>query len=372
MDTDEKAGGADSGGSSVEMRGDWHAQCLNCGTHVYGHYCANCGQRADTKLHTIGHLLRDTLEDQLSVNSALPRTLRALFLHPGMLTTEYSAGRIVRYIAPFRLYLIASILFFLVLATRTNYQSLVTEIDRETNAITRADSARAAIAAAIDSVAPADTAAADTTAPPDPAAADTTTPPGSAADTAAADSVGRGASVSIGTGRGMRVTSDGLNVNFGIEDTVNAAWWLRPILARMQRQEERLNRLPPAEALALLLAGVERNAPTAVFLMLPFFALILKILYIFKKRYYVEHFVFSLHVHAFGFLLFTLALLIDRAWFTGPALIWLVFYILFAMRRVYAQGWVMTLLKYSFLFFTYVFMLSLVVAAAFLFTAATI
>ena len=368
---DEKADRPGSGESSVEMRGDWHAQCLNCGTHVYGHYCANCGQRADTQLHTIGHLLRDTLEDQLSVNSALPRTLRALFLHPGKLTTEYSAGRIVRYIAPFRLYLIASILFFLVLATRTNYQALVTEIDRETNAISRADSAQQAMAAAADSVSP-DTSAADTAASPGPAAADTAAPAERSGVSASTDSTRRSASVAVGSDRGLRVTGEGVNVNFGIEDTVNAAWWIRPILARLQRQEVRLNSLRPAEALALLLAGVERNAPTAVFLMLPLFALILKLLYVFKKRYYVEHFVFSLHVHAFGFLLFTLALLVDRGWFTGPALLWLALYILFAMRRVYAQGWVMTLLKYGFLFFTYVFMLSLVVAAAILFTAATI
>ena len=358
-------------GPDVEMRGEWHSQCLNCGTNVYGHYCANCGQRADTQLHTIGHLLRDTLEDQLSVNSALPRTLRALFLHPGLLTTEYSAGRIVRYIAPFRLYLIASILFFLVLATRTNYDAMVTDIDRETSVFTKADSALAHRAAAARADSAAAALAADTSAPtaanvPDTVVADTAAADTTAADTTVSDSAaGRDA-------LGVEASDDGINVNFGIADTINAKWWFRPIAARLVRQEARLNSLPAKQVFTLLMSGIERNAPTAVFVMLPLFALILKLLYLFRKRYYVEHFVFSLHVHAFGFLLFTLALLVDNGWFTGPALVWLLFYILFAMRRVYAQSWIMTFVKFGFLGFVYTILLAFVVAGAFLFTAATI
>ena len=360
----------------VDPHVEWHAVCPNCGEHVIGHYCHNCGQRADTRLMSIGHLLRDTLEDQLSVNSALPRTMRALFLHPGLLSTEYSAGRIVRYIAPFRLYLIASIVFFLVVALQTDYSQIVAEIDRETSAVSRADSAQQARSAAGDTAA-ADTAVADT-AVANAAAADTAVADTAVADTAVADTSRDGLRVRAGTSermgnRGVTIGEmEGVNLNFGIDDTINVPWWRKPIAKRLKRQEERINALRPAEALQLFLAGVERNAPTAAFLMLPLFAFILKLLYVFRKRYYVEHFVFSLHVHSFAFLLFTAALLIDSEWFTTGALIWLGVYILLAMRRVYRQRWLMTVVKFVFLFFSYSFLLSLVVAFLMLFTAVTI
>jgi hypothetical protein len=76
-------------------------------------FCGHCGQRNATRLVSVRNMLMDALEDQLSVNSALPRTLAGLLFRPGFLTREYVEGRIVRYIAPFRLYLVTSVLFFL-------------------------------------------------------------------------------------------------------------------------------------------------------------------------------------------------------------------------------------------------------------------
>jgi len=87
--------------------------CPNCGTTVDDLFCGHCGQRNATRLVSVRNMLMDALEDQLSVNSALPRTLAGLLFRPGFLTQEYVEGRIVRYIAPFRLYLVTSVLFFL-------------------------------------------------------------------------------------------------------------------------------------------------------------------------------------------------------------------------------------------------------------------
>ncbi|CAN5870558.1 hypothetical protein BH23GEM5_BH23GEM5_24440 [soil metagenome] len=87
--------------------------CPNCGTTVEDLFCGHCGQRNATRLVSVRNMLMDALEDQLSVNSALPRTLAGLLFRPGFLTREYVEGRIVRYMAPFRLYLVTSVLFFL-------------------------------------------------------------------------------------------------------------------------------------------------------------------------------------------------------------------------------------------------------------------
>src|SRR5690606_32835825 len=79
-------------------------------------YCPTCGQRKTEVLVSVRALLADVLEDQLVLNRALPRTVWNLLCKPGFLTEEYVRGRIVRYIAPFRLYLVSSVLFFLLLS----------------------------------------------------------------------------------------------------------------------------------------------------------------------------------------------------------------------------------------------------------------
>src|SRR5690606_30196862 len=90
--------------------------CLNCGDSTPGRFCPTCGQRKAEVLVSVRTLLADVLEDQLVLNRALPRTLSALLFRPGLLTEEYVRGRIVRYIAPFRLYLVSSVLFFLLMS----------------------------------------------------------------------------------------------------------------------------------------------------------------------------------------------------------------------------------------------------------------
>jgi hypothetical protein len=82
-------------------------QCPSCGAPKRGPYCANCGERflssADFDLRHF--LLHDLPHDIWHVDGKLKRTLYALFVRPGFLPAEYTAGRRVAYIAPFRLYL---------------------------------------------------------------------------------------------------------------------------------------------------------------------------------------------------------------------------------------------------------------------------
>jgi hypothetical protein len=104
--------------------------CPGCGSPATGPYCANCGQRQGERVLSVRALLRDVLEDQFSVNSALPRTLRALFFRPGLLTADYLRLRISPYVPPFRLYLVVSLLFFIVLAFRAAQPLEITAEDR--------------------------------------------------------------------------------------------------------------------------------------------------------------------------------------------------------------------------------------------------
>src|SRR5579883_640995 len=93
-----------------------HPRCANCGAAITDNYCGACGQRHVHALHSIGHFLRESAEDLTHADSRLWRTIVPLLIRPGFLTREFLAGRRVRYLPPVRLYLVLSVLFFLIAA----------------------------------------------------------------------------------------------------------------------------------------------------------------------------------------------------------------------------------------------------------------
>ena len=110
-----------------------------------------------------------------------------------------------------------------------------------------------------------------------------------------------------------------------------------------------LGALPPDEAVRRLITQSVRNLPKVMFVLLPLYAFLLKLVYIRRKRFYVEHFVFALHLHAFAFLIFVGVMLTRSAWVGGLISVVVAFYTFFAMKRVYRQGYAMTFLKWSLL-----------------------
>src|SRR5258708_556721 len=92
------------------------ARCKNCDAVLLGRFCANCSQAADVHVPTTLELVHELLEGITHSDSRLWRTLATLWFKPGKLTEEFVAGRRVAYLPPFRLYLILSIIFFLMLS----------------------------------------------------------------------------------------------------------------------------------------------------------------------------------------------------------------------------------------------------------------
>ncbi len=105
------------------------------------------------------------------------------------------------------------------------------------------------------------------------------------------------------------------------------------------------------------------DIPKMMFFLLPVFAVSLKLLYWRKKRLYVEHLIFLLHVHAFAFLLLTPLLLTHPDWLILAISLALYVYVVAAMRVVYKENWAKTLTKFHLLCIGYVFLLSLCIAA---------
>ena len=95
--------------------------------------------------------------------------------------------------------------------------------------------------------------------------------------------------------------------------------------------------------------------PRLFFLLLPLFALFLYILFRKPGRFYLTHFIFSVHLHAFIFALLTvMVVLIDyifpssvflSQWSLIITIVILQLYLLTALRKVYEQKWLITLFK---------------------------
>ncbi len=112
----ETAGAASVGGLTTRQSADLAGQpCRNCGEIVTQRYCTNCGQLAASFHRPILSLVGETIGDTFTLDGRLARTLPVLLFRPGRLTKNYTDGKRARYVPPFRLFLLASLLFYLVL-----------------------------------------------------------------------------------------------------------------------------------------------------------------------------------------------------------------------------------------------------------------
>jgi hypothetical protein len=89
--------------------------CANCGASMQGEFCHECGQSIHSVLKPIHGMLEDTMDIVFHVDGRAVHTIPPLLLKPGFLTLEYFSGRRVRYIAPFRLMFVLSLLAFFVI-----------------------------------------------------------------------------------------------------------------------------------------------------------------------------------------------------------------------------------------------------------------
>ncbi len=91
--------------------------CPNCGELVQtsDRYCPHCGQKNHDLDTSILHMAGEAVEGFLHFDGKSFQTLRYLASRPGFLTQEFIKGRRMRYVAPIRLYIFISFLFFLLL-----------------------------------------------------------------------------------------------------------------------------------------------------------------------------------------------------------------------------------------------------------------
>jgi len=347
--------------------------CLNCGATLPGAFCPACGQKAQAARQPVGTLLRESFTEMFGLDGRFWRSVGALLVRPGHLTREYVAGRRMRYLRPLRLYLTATLAFFFLLSVLDPAARLERQLAGSADAnVLVVPAARLPV---LDSL---------LAAPPDSVEVsfdgDSTVagwevnvaeavetgvsrerrrltverqilrgmPPDSAVSAVALDQA-----VGALAGRGEG--------DFGFEGRA----WARGGLGEIANAT---NRADQARATATFLRAAIGRVPTVMFILLPLFALLLKLLYVRRDWYYAEHVVFALHTHAFAFVVFSLALGVVVApgalasalrVVASVALPAIPLYFVLAMKRVYGQTWGKTLVKAGALGGAYLVLLAL-------------
>ncbi|MEO0882391.1 MAG: DUF3667 domain-containing protein [Pseudomonadota bacterium] len=139
----EIVGAASVGAVARDIDGDGFLDgpCPNCGATLTGEYCWNCGQSAKDMKQPIWALTRDVFDSILSIDGRVWKTVPALVFRPGHVTRAYLDGKRARYVPPFRLFLLASVAFFLLIFGMVERTGVL-----ESDDLIRTFNARAAIA----------------------------------------------------------------------------------------------------------------------------------------------------------------------------------------------------------------------------------
>ena len=323
--------------------------CLNCGTIIQGHYCHNCGQE-NLELHeNFGHMMNHTISDYFHFDHQFVHTLRPLLFKPGFLTIEYMAGRRAQYLHPIKMYIFISIVYFLLLF-QTNGDSNLVRINENGK----------------------------------PAAKEIVAVPGGDKNTSSV----------------KKVTANGEAV-LDYKNTPNG--WFHPTTGDTSYAEYLFNQKKLSErerdgflgkiwnkktfeyreqygnhAKEVFMEELRHNIPKMMFLLLPIFALILKITFWRNKKFYVEHLIYSFHFHCFLFLFLGVVMLLQliflpfsksiMEWLTLPATLYVIWYIYRSLRVVYQRSIFRTITKMIGMWIMYFVSLSFCLTLVFIVT----
>jgi len=90
--------------------------CANCGAELRGPYCQDCGQSAEDIRRPAWTLLTDLIGSVFVWEGKFFTTLRRLYTRPGRVARDYVDGRRQSHTAPIRIYLLISLMFFLLMS----------------------------------------------------------------------------------------------------------------------------------------------------------------------------------------------------------------------------------------------------------------
>ncbi len=343
------------------------ADCENCQTPLQGHYCHACGQSAHNPVRSFAHAVEEVFESFWHLDGRIFRTLRDLLV-PGRLANAYLEGKRVRYIPPLRLFVVLSLLTFFVakIAVHIDGDGKPDDARAQATAQLRGNFEQAKTPEEVELLRrklidalkegreqmPAHIPGARA---------------GFDASIATIDKQAQrrlkalGAPVTVAP-EAEFASSDadkdlGESTPFESPMPGFANRWVDEQVKRINNNVPRLQE-DPQRAVNAFFAAV----PSTLFVLVPLFALLLKVFYFFCKRGYLEHLVVALYSHAFLLLDLLVVLLLSLlgtavaswgAWAGAiigllqfALVMWMPVYLLLMQQRVYRQFWLVTVIKY--------------------------
>lgn len=91
-------------------------RCITCNTELQGDYCYKCGEKkiVPAKDNSLLQFIEQALDGLTHLDSKVIKSFWLLFSKPGFLAAEYNKGRRKPYMKPIQLFVVASVLFYLV------------------------------------------------------------------------------------------------------------------------------------------------------------------------------------------------------------------------------------------------------------------
>lgn len=317
---------------------------MNCGAIVAGRFCQDCGQENIDTRETFWSLSKHFIFDILHFDGKFFYTTRDLFARPGYVARRYAEGKRASYLHPIRMYLFMSALFFLTLFSLETSPAVKQEV-RPTDPQQRikvANNLRHQLAAN-----PGDTALlgrierlSDTTKPAQPLDLDPY----------------NGATIYRLDKTDGRNVAEYDSIQRSLPPGKRDNWVQRKLTIRAleidKKYEGRKN-----EAGQAILEKFLHRMPYLFFFSLPFFALLLKLLYARRKDfYYSDHATFTLYHYILAFQLLLLAVIFGElsslsgwhwlSYFTTAIFLTGMVYLFIEMKNFYRQGFGKTLVKY--------------------------
>lgn len=322
--------------------------CPNCETPLQGPFCHSCGQMAEDFHKSIWRLFMEVVESFTHFDGRLWRTLPNLVWRPGRLTRAFLDGKRTSQVPPFRMFLIVLLIAFF--AGQCSNQNTSPDADNINLGAAQLGSRDEAVAEVMaDETMTADEKekaiavlegdwmkfgqSIQNTVEKERAAARAGAPVGAEPGAAAPPA---GGSATPPSAKSATISTTAPSGDSDIER------WLEKRVEAVRENPERFWMV------------LEKWAHRVAILALPVSALILTVLFVFQRRFYVfDHLVFSMHSLSAQLLLLTTILLLGMA--VGPAAWWLILlspvHLFVHMRGTYGTGVFMTLLRMWLLWF---------------------
>jgi hypothetical protein len=390
--------------------------CDNCHAKVIGSFCSQCGQSVESTLKYFWSVILHLLDDIFSFDSRASRTLKPLLFTPGFLTNEYIQGRRVHYVPPLRLYLFISIIFFLSLKFfAVNENSGFINI-KKNDALNDVNQQIALIQQRKDASKSKNNATLTSELKRFEQYKQNLTQEKSTIIKAITVEIIELELIKIDNEETLterqqkkyqrldtqlQKAKNGepikfLENAFSISNNEDGSFTLdflskennEKLSAYVKDLETKARTALQSDTTPLLKQAIGK-LPQLMFILLPIFALLLKIMYFFSKRLYLEHLTVALHSHSFIFLVILLMEILDylqslsnssglpslSSAFNAVSvalLIWLPVYLFIMQKRVYRKSYLLTLLKFGFIGITYIMLISFTSLVAFVWGLAEI